>query len=56
MDCECDADCTCRPGYNGSAIVQRSLELDEPVIFVALNYRLAHLHVCCIAYVCLRRH
>ena len=39
MGCDCDADCICRPGYNGSAIVQRSLDLNEPVIFVALNYR-----------------
>ncbi|TFK80316.1 carotenoid ester lipase precursor [Polyporus arcularius HHB13444] len=28
------------PGYNGTAIAQRSIELDEPVIYVALNYRL----------------
>ncbi|KAI0688202.1 carotenoid ester lipase precursor [Cerioporus squamosus] len=28
-------------GYNGTAIVQRSIELNEPVIFVALNYRLS---------------
>ncbi|RPD58746.1 carotenoid ester lipase precursor [Lentinus tigrinus ALCF2SS1-7] len=26
--------------YNGSAIVERSIELNKPVIFVALNYRL----------------
>ncbi|RPD58750.1 carotenoid ester lipase precursor [Lentinus tigrinus ALCF2SS1-7] len=26
--------------YNGTAIVERSIELDEPVIYVALNYRL----------------
>ncbi|KAI0699612.1 carotenoid ester lipase precursor [Cerioporus squamosus] len=28
------------PAYNGTAIVQRSIDLNEPVIFVALNYRL----------------
>ncbi|TFK90947.1 alpha beta-hydrolase [Polyporus arcularius HHB13444] len=27
-------------GYNGTAIVQRSIELNNPVIYVALNYRL----------------
>ncbi|RPD58743.1 alpha beta-hydrolase [Lentinus tigrinus ALCF2SS1-7] len=29
------------PGYNGTAIVQRSLDLNQPVIYVALNYRLS---------------
>ncbi|TFK88169.1 carotenoid ester lipase precursor [Polyporus arcularius HHB13444] len=28
------------PGYNGTAVVERSIEIGEPVIFVALNYRL----------------
>ncbi|KAI0699614.1 carotenoid ester lipase precursor [Cerioporus squamosus] len=28
------------PGYNGTAIVQRSINIGEPVIFVAVNYRL----------------
>ncbi|TFK87023.1 carotenoid ester lipase precursor [Polyporus arcularius HHB13444] len=28
------------PVYNGTAIVQRSMDLNEPVLFVALNYRL----------------
>ena len=28
-----------RTGYNGSAIVERSIEIGEPVVFVALNYR-----------------
>ncbi|RPD69259.1 carotenoid ester lipase precursor [Lentinus tigrinus ALCF2SS1-7] len=27
-------------GYNGSAIVERSIDIGEPLIFVALNYRL----------------
>ncbi|KAF5385567.1 hypothetical protein D9757_006799 [Collybiopsis confluens] len=27
--------------YDGSSIVERSLELDEPVIYVSMNYRLA---------------
>ncbi|RPD58753.1 carotenoid ester lipase precursor [Lentinus tigrinus ALCF2SS1-7] len=27
-------------GYNGSAIVERSIEIGKPIIFVALNYRL----------------
>lgn len=31
--------CDNRTGYNGSAIVERSMELGEPIIFVALNYR-----------------
>ena len=25
--------------YNGTAIVQRSIEIGEPIIFVAMNYR-----------------
>ncbi|RPD69832.1 carotenoid ester lipase precursor [Lentinus tigrinus ALCF2SS1-7] len=28
------------PAYNGTAIVERSIQLNEPVIYVALNYRL----------------
>ncbi|RDX42816.1 carotenoid ester lipase precursor [Lentinus brumalis] len=28
------------PPYNGTAIVQRSIDIGEPVIFVAVNYRL----------------
>ena len=28
-----------RTGYNGSAIVERSIQIGEPIIFVALNYR-----------------
>ncbi|TFK87022.1 carotenoid ester lipase precursor [Polyporus arcularius HHB13444] len=28
------------PAYNGTAIVQRSVDIGEPVIFVAVNYRL----------------
>ena len=31
-----------RPGYNGTAIVERSVEIGEPVIFVAVNYRYGH--------------
>ena len=25
--------------YNGSAVVQRSIDIGEPIIFVAINYR-----------------
>ncbi|KAI0690023.1 carotenoid ester lipase precursor [Cerioporus squamosus] len=31
---------TAMPAYNGTAIVQRSIDIGEPVIFVAVNYRL----------------
>ncbi|KZV65482.1 alpha/beta-hydrolase [Peniophora sp. CONT] len=30
-------------GYNGSAIVERSLQLDQPVVYVSVNYRLSAL-------------
>ncbi len=45
--CERPSDCSVlyRPGYNGTAIVQKSIEMHEPVIYVALNYRLARLDV-----------
>ncbi len=39
-----------RLGYNGTAIVQRSIELNKPVIYVALNYRcVTWLHIYCVA-------
>lgn len=28
-----------RPLHNGTAIVQRSIEIGQPVIYVAVNYR-----------------
>ena len=28
-----------RPEYNGSAVVKRSVELKQPIIWVAMNYR-----------------
>ena len=34
-----DHDYVVRVGYNGSAVVERSIEISEPTIFVAVNYR-----------------